>query len=51
MLQRAGSVSAVDNDALFPNVVDRFDEEALALTAFTFTQALGEKRLASSAAC
>ena len=42
VLQRAGSVSAVDNDALFPNVVDRFDEEALALTALTFTQALGE---------
>jgi porin len=43
VLQRAGSVSAVDNDALFPNVVDRFDEEALALTAFTFTQSLGER--------
>jgi porin len=43
VLQRAGSVSAVDNDALFPNVVDRFDEEALALTALTFTQALGER--------
>ena len=38
VLQRAGSVSAVNNDALFPNVVDRFDEEALALTALTFTQ-------------
>ena len=45
VLQRAGSVSAVDNDALFPNVVDRFDEEALALTALTFTQDLGEKVL------
>ncbi len=41
VLQRAGSVSAVDNDALFPNVVDRFDEEALALTALTYTQSLG----------
>jgi len=41
ILQRAGSVSAVDNDALFPNVVDRFDEGAIALTALTFTQALG----------
>jgi hypothetical protein len=28
VLQRAGSVSAVDNDALFPNVVDRFDVPA-----------------------
>ena len=43
VLQRAGSVSAVDNDALFPNVVDRFDEEALAVTELTFTQDLGEK--------
>ncbi len=43
VLQRAGSVSAVDNDALFPNVVDRFDEPALAVTALTFTQSFGEK--------
>jgi porin len=43
VLQRAGSVSAVDNDALFPNVVDRFDEDALAITTLTFTQDLGEK--------
>jgi porin len=42
-LQRAGSVSAVTNDALFPNVVDRFDEEALAVTAFTVTQAIGAR--------
>ena len=41
VLQHAGSVSAVDNDALFPNVVDRFDQEALAVTALTFTQHLG----------
>ena len=43
VLQRAGTVSAVDNDALFPNVVDRFDDEALALTKLTFTQYFGEK--------
>ena len=43
VLQRAGSVSAVSNDSLFPNVVDRFDDEAYALTALTFTQHLGEK--------
>jgi porin len=43
VLQRAGSVSAVNNDALFPNVVDRFDEDALATTELTFTQYLGEK--------
>ncbi len=41
VLQRAGSVSAVDNDALFPNVVDRFDEATLAMTALTLTQAFG----------
>jgi porin len=43
VLQRAGSVSAVNNAALFPNVVDRFDEEAVALTKLTFTQYLGER--------
>ena len=43
VLQRAGSVSAVNNDALYPNVVDRFDEDALAVTELTFMQYLGEK--------
>ena len=43
VLQRSGSVSAVDNDALFPNVVEDFDEETLALTEVTFTQYFGEK--------
>jgi len=43
VLQRAGSVSAVNNDALFPNVVDDFDEVALAFTELTFTQYMGEK--------
>ena len=43
VLQRAGSVSAVNNDALFPNVVDRFDQGAAALTGLTFTQSLGER--------
>jgi porin len=43
VLQRAGSVSAVDNDALFPNVVDRFDDEALAITELTFMQYVGER--------
>jgi porin len=38
VLQRTGTVSAVDNDALFPNVVDRFDETAGAITALTYTQ-------------
>jgi porin len=43
VLQRAGSVSAVNNDALFPNVVDSFDEGAVAVTEVTFTQYLVEK--------
>jgi porin len=42
-LQRAGSVSAVDNDALYPNVIEDFDQETLALTDVTFTQYFGEK--------
>lgn len=43
VLQRAGTVSAVNNDALFPNVVDRFDQGTVALTELTLTQDLGEK--------
>src|SRR6185436_3502770 len=41
-VQRAGTVSAVDNDALFPNVIDRFDDEAVAITKLTVTQYAGE---------
>ena len=41
VVQRAGTVSPVDNDALLPNVEDRFDQAALAVTAFVFTQRLG----------
>lgn len=43
VLQRAGTVSAVDNDALFPNVVDEFDDEAIAITDLSFTQYVGER--------
>jgi len=43
LLQRTGSVSAVNNDALFPNVVDDFDEEAFAVTDLSYTQYFGEK--------
>ena len=42
VLQRAGTVSAVDNDALFPNVVDDFDENTLAVTELTATQYAGD---------
>jgi porin len=43
VLQRAGSISAVNNDALFPNVVDDFDDETGAITDLSFTQYLSEK--------
>ncbi len=43
VLQRAGSVAAVNNDALFPNVVDKFDEDALAVTELALTQYFGER--------
>jgi porin len=43
ILQRAGTVSAVDNDALFPNVVAAFDDEVAAVTKLSFTQRLGER--------
>jgi porin len=42
VMQRAGSVSAVNSDALYPNVVDRFDESALAVTELSFTQYMSE---------
>jgi porin len=42
VLERAGSVSAVNIDALFPNVVERFDEDAIAVTELSFSQDLGE---------
>jgi porin len=42
VLQRAGSVSSVNNDALFPNVVDRFDEDALAVSELSVTQVVAE---------
>jgi porin len=41
VVERAGTVSVVNIDAVFPNVVDRFDEEALAITTLTLSQDLG----------
>jgi porin len=41
VLERAGTVSAVNLDALVPNVVDRFDEETLAITEFSYAHELG----------
>ncbi|ADJ27785.1 carbohydrate porin [Nitrosococcus watsonii] len=43
VVRRAGTVSPINNDAVFPNVEDRFDEEVGALTELTFTQFLSEK--------
>ncbi len=43
VVQRAGSVAAVNNEALFPNVLDKFDGNALAITELTYRHALGEK--------
>jgi porin len=43
VVQRAGSVSAVNNNASTPNVVDRFDDKALAFTKLMFAQRLGAK--------
>jgi porin len=42
VLQRAGTASAVDTDALYPNVVDRFDEPTTAITTATFTQRVAD---------
>jgi porin len=43
VVERAGTVSAVNNDALFPNVVDRFDDEAIALTQLAYTHQIAER--------
>lgn len=43
VVQRAGSVAAVNNDALFPNVVDKFDGNAFAITELMYRHALHEK--------
>lgn len=42
IVQRAGSVSAVNNVAIVPNVVDAFDEATIAITEFTYTHSPGE---------
>lgn len=42
VVQRAGTVSVVNNDADYPNVVDSFDEETIAVTELQYTQQLSE---------
>ncbi len=41
-VQRAGSVAAINNEALFPNVEDRFDESVWAITQLTYRHQLSE---------
>ena len=41
VVSRAGTVSVVNIDAVIPNVTDRFDEEALAVTTFSVAQDVG----------
>ncbi|TXT36075.1 MAG: porin [Planctomycetota bacterium] len=42
-VQRAGSVAAVNNEALFPNVEANFDGNAFAITEMTYRHAINEK--------
>jgi porin len=42
-LERAGTVVAVNNEAVFPIVLDKFDRDAAALTELTYEHALGEQ--------
>ena len=43
IVQRAGTVAPVNNLAVIPNVVNDFDEGAIAVTDLSFTQYFGEK--------
>lgn len=43
VVQRAGSVAAVNNDALFPNVIDKFDGNAFAISELTYRHVLSEQ--------
>lgn len=43
VLERAGTASAVNNEAVFPIVLDQFDRDAFAITALVYEHALGEK--------
>jgi porin len=42
-VQRAGSVAAVNNDAVFPNVESNFDGSVTAITELTYRHALTER--------
>lgn len=43
IVERAGSIAAVNNEAVFPIVLDRFDRSAFAITELTYEHAFGEK--------
>ena len=43
VVERAGTIAAVNNEAVFPIVLDKFDRDALAITELTYEHALGEK--------
>lgn len=43
IVQRAGSVAAVNNDAVFPNVESNFDGSVYAITELTYRHSLNEK--------
>lgn len=42
VLERAGTVAAVNNEAVFPIVLDRFDRDAFAITELVYEHAFGE---------
>jgi len=42
ILERAGTVAAVNNEAVFPIVLDRFDGDAFAITELTYEHSLDE---------
>jgi porin len=41
LIERAGTVSPVGNEPLYPNVVDDFDDPVIAFTELTYTQSIG----------
>ncbi len=43
VLERSGTVGAVNNEAVFPIVLDRFDRDAFAITELTYEHSLGEQ--------
>jgi porin len=42
VLERAGTIAAVNNEAVFPIVLDKFDRDAVAIAELTYEHSLGE---------